>query len=184
MSLADSLLFKPTTLGPFGLPNRLVMAPMTRCRADAQGVLPDYAAEYYRQRAGAGLIISEGTQPSFQGQGYCRTPGLHTPEQVAAWRKVADAVHAEGGRIFVQIMHVGRIGHPDNQVGDLGLLAPSAIRAAGQMYTDTAGMQDHPAPREMSLDDIHRTIEDFRHAARCADEAGIDGLELHGANGY
>ncbi|MCB9745071.1 MAG: alkene reductase [Alphaproteobacteria bacterium] len=184
MSDSDRLLFQPTQLGAFTLKNRVVMAPMTRSRADAEGVLPDMAATYYRQRAAAGLIITEGTQPSFQGQGYCRTPGLHTDAQVAAWAKVADAVHADGGRIFVQLMHVGRIGHVDNQHGSPGLVAPSAIPAAGMMYTDTAGMQPHSTPAEMSAEDIAGVIEDFRGAARRANQAGLDGVELHAANGY
>ena len=140
-------LFDDLTVQSWNLPNRLVMAPLTRNRADERGVPGDLAVEYYAQRASAGLIISEGTQPSAVGQGYLLTPGIHTPEQVAGWRRVADAVHARGGRIVVQLMHAGRVAHPDNKHG-LETIAPSASPAPGQMFT--AGcMVPHPVPRAL-----------------------------------
>ncbi|MEU6036157.1 alkene reductase [Actinomadura sp. NPDC047616] len=176
-------LFEPVTVGKLELPNRLVMAPMTRSRATEDGRVTEATAEYYAQRAAAGLIISEAVQPSVRGQGYVLTPGLHSPEQTAAWRAVTDAVHREGGRIFAQLMHGGRVGHPV-LYPDGGLpVAPSPIASGGQLFTPD-GMLDHPVPREMTLDDIAEAIEDFAAAARNAVEAGFDGVELHGANGY
>ncbi|MCO5998265.1 alkene reductase [Actinoallomurus rhizosphaericola] len=175
-------LFEPVTVGALELPNRLVMAPMTRSRAYG-GLTTELTAEYYAQRAGAGLIVTEGTQPSVIGQGYVNTPGLHSPEQVAAWRKVTDAVHEKGGRIVVQLMHSGRIGHPVLYPDGALPLAPSAI-ASGQKLFTPDGMLDHPTPREMTAEDIAQAIEDFAAAARNAREAGFDGVELHGANGY
>jgi N-ethylmaleimide reductase len=175
-------LFEPVTVGKATLPNRLVMAPMTRSRA-AGGLVTELTAEYYAQRAGAGLIITEGTQPSVIGQGYTDTPGLHTAEQVAAWRKVTDAVHARGGRIFAQVMHSGRVGHPVLYPDGALPVGPSPIPTGGQLFTPE-GMLDHPTPREMTLDDIAQTVRDFADAARNAMEAGFDGVELHGANGY
>ena len=158
------------------------MAPLTRNRA-TEGMVPgDLAVEYYRQRASAGLIISEGTQPSAVGQGYLATPGIHTPEQVAGWRRVADAVHGEGGRIVVQLMHAGRIAHPDNKDG-LESVAPSALAAPDQMFT-AEGPKPYPVPRALDTDEIPGIVEDFVHAARSAVEAGLDGVELHAANGY
>ena len=143
-------LFDPVRLGDLELSNRIVMAPMTRSRAGDGDVPTDLNVEYYRQRATAGLIVSEGTQPSENGKGYCRTPGIHTPAQIAGWKKVTDAVHAEGGRIVLQIMHCGRIGAMANKSPGAETIAPSAIRAAGQMFTDTAGMQDFDMPRALS----------------------------------
>ncbi|MFJ1593562.1 alkene reductase [Kitasatospora albolonga] len=175
-------LFAPLRVGKTTLPNRLVMAPMTRSRSVDRSVNA-LTAEYYAQRAGAGLIITEGTQPSVIGQGYIDTPGLHSAEQAAAWRGVTDAVHAAGGRIFVQLMHSGRVGHPSLYPDGALPLAPSAIATGGQMYTPE-GKVDHPVPREMTLEDIARTVEDFVSAAQYAVEAGFDGVELHGANGY
>lgn len=175
-------LFEPIRMQSWNLANRLVMAPLTRNRATPGGVPGDLAVEYYRQRASAGLIISEGTQPSAVGQGYLDTPGIFTPEQVAGWRRVADAVHAHGGRIVVQLMHAGRVAHPDN-VGGLGSVAPSALAAPGEMFT-AAGMQPHPVPRELALEEIPSLVAEFVHAARCAIEAGLDGVEVHAANGY
>ena len=128
------------------------------------------------------MIVTEGTQPSAVGQGYLDTPGIHTPEQVAGWRRVADAVHARGGRIVVQLMHVGRIAHPDNKAG-LETIAPSAVAAPGEMVTAT-GRVPHPVPRALELDEIPGVVQDFVHAARCAVEAGLDGVEVHAANGY
>ncbi|KAB2347777.1 alkene reductase [Actinomadura rudentiformis] len=177
-------LFEPVTLGTLTLRNRLAMAPMTRSRAYDAGKVTELTAEYYAQRAEAGLIITEGTQPSEIGQGYVYTPGLHHDEQVAAWRKVTDAVHAKGGHIFAQIMHSGRVGHPYLYADDALPHAPSAIPSGEQLYTPDEGMLEHPTPREMSIEDIAQTVDDFVAAARNAIEAGFDGVELHGANGY
>ncbi|MFC7534374.1 alkene reductase [Actinoplanes sp. GCM10030250] len=166
------------------LSNRIAMAPMTRSRAYGPGATPtDLTATYYAQRAGAGLIITEGTQPSVGGQGYTNTPGLHSAEQVAAWRKVTDAVHAEGGVIFAQLMHAGRIGHPSLLPDGLIPVAPSPVRAPGQLYTGD-GMLDFVVPKALSEEEIVRTIADFAGAARNAVDAGFDGVEIHGANGY
>ncbi len=184
MSKSLEPLFQPTQLGDIELKNALVMAPMTRSRANAEGVVADYTASYYAQRASAGLIITEGTQPSYQGQGYCRTPGIHTDAQVAAWKKVTDAVHAKGGKIAMQIMHVGRVGHPLNQVGQPGLVAPSAIAATGQMYTDQDGMVEMPVPTELSKEGIADIVAQHKRATELALKAGFDGVELHCANGY
>lgn len=175
-------LFDHLTIGSWTLPHRLVMAPLTRNRADANGVPGELAADYYAQRATAGLIITEGTQPSAVGQGYLDTPGIHTAEQVAGWRRVADAVHARGGRIVVQLMHVGRIAHPDNKHG-LETVAPSAIAAPGDMFT-AAGPVPQPVPRALELEEIPGVVEEYVHAARSAIEAGLDGVEIHAANGY
>ncbi len=177
-------LFSPVKLGRIELANRVVMAPMTRSRAGDGDVPTDLMREYYRQRASAGLIISEGTQPSADGKGYCRTPGIHTAEQVAGWRKVVDAVHAEGGRMVLQVMHCGRVAHPDNKAPDAETVAPSAIAARGQMFTDTAGMQDFVTPRALRLDEIPGVIEEYRQATVNAFEAGFDGVELHCTSGY
>ncbi|MDG9715409.1 alkene reductase [Streptomyces sp. DH24] len=177
-----SHLFQPLSLGKLRLPNRLVMAPMTRSRASG-GVQTPLAAEYYAQRAAAGLIITEGTQPCVIGQGYIDTPGLHTPKQVAAWRRVTDAVHERQGRIFVQLMHSGRVGHPSLYPDGALPVAPSAVASGGQLYTPE-GMLDHPTPRAMNLEDIARAVEDHISAAKFAMDAGFDGVELHGANGY
>lgn len=175
--LFDELTIKSWTAG-----NRLVMAPLTRNRADEAGVPGDLAVEYYRQRASAGLIISEGTQPSAVGQGYPWTPGIHTAEQVAGWRRVADAVHAEGGRIVVQLMHAGRVAHPDNKHG-LESVAPSALAAPNEMFTP-GGMKAHPTPRALELDEIPGVVQEYVDAALKAVEAGLDGVEVHAANGY
>jgi N-ethylmaleimide reductase len=176
--------FDPIDLSGTQLGNRIAMAPMTRSRAHGDGLtVTDSTVEYYGQRASAGLIITEGIQPSVVGQGYPDTPGLHSAEQVAAWRKVTDAVHAKGGKIFAQIMHAGRIGHPvlfpDGQVS----VAPSAVAAAGQLFTHE-GPKDFIAPRELSGDEIRAVVGEFVEASRNAIEAGFDGVELHGANGY
>ncbi|GAB3969880.1 alkene reductase [Actinoallomurus acanthiterrae] len=175
-------LFEPVAVGALELPNRLVMAPMTRSRA-YDGLVTELTADYYAQRADAGLIITEGTQPSVIGQGYINTPGLHSAEQIAAWRKVTDAVHEKGGRIFAQVMHSGRIGHPVLYPDGALPVAPSAVSSGGKLFTPE-GMLEHPTPREMSVEDIAQTIEDHVSAARNAVEAGFDGVELHGANGY
>jgi N-ethylmaleimide reductase len=176
-------LFSPFELGSIQLANRVVMAPMTRSRA--LGNLPnDLMADYYRQRATAGLIITEGTAPSPNGLGYPRIPGLFSAEQVEGWRKVTEAVHGAGGKIVAQLMHVGRVAHPLNLPEGGEIIAPSAIAAAGEMYTDQEAMQPHPTPREMTEVDIAAAREEFVQAARNAIEAGFDGVELHGANGY
>lgn len=177
-------LFSPITLGDYLLPNRVVMAPMTRSRADAQGVPSPLAVEYYASRADAGLIISEGTGPSPAGMGYARTPGIYTPAQIAAWRKVTDAVHARGGKIFLQIMHVGRIAHSANRGIPDPPVAPSAIRAAGQMWSDSLGLQPNDIPRALELAEIPSVIGEYAEATRNALAAGFDGVELHAASGY
>ncbi|MBB4930742.1 N-ethylmaleimide reductase [Lipingzhangella halophila] len=174
--------FDPLRLGSLELPNRLLMAPMTRSRAHG-GLVNELTAEYYAQRASAGLIITEAIQPSVIGQGYIQTPGLHSAEQVAAWRTVTDAVHAQGGRIFAQLMHSGRVGHPVLYPDGALPVAPSPIASGGKLFTND-GLLEHPVPREMTTGDIAGTIDDFAHAARNAIEAGFDGVELHGANGY
>jgi N-ethylmaleimide reductase len=176
-------LFTPTTLGPLSLGNRVVMAPMTRSRA--VGGLPNsLMEEYYRQRAGAGLIITEGTAPSPDGLGYARIPGLFTDAQVRGWRRVTDGVHAAGGLIVVQLMHTGRVGHPANMEPGTRILGPSPIAAPGEMWTDSLGLQPFPVPVEMNGDDIAVAIEGYAKAAVRAIEAGFDGVELHAANGY
>ncbi|MDP4511877.1 alkene reductase [Nonomuraea turcica] len=175
-------LHQPVTVGQLTLPNRLVMAPMTRSRARG-GLVHDLTAEYYGQRASAGLIITEGTQPCVLGQGYIDTPGLHAPEQAAAWRRVTDEVHRRGGRIFVQLMHSGRIGHPILYPSGELPMAPTPIPSGERLYTPD-GLLDHPTPREMTMADIARAVEDFATAARYALDAGFDGVELHGASGY
>jgi N-ethylmaleimide reductase len=178
-----SLLFSKTTLGPLTLQNHLVMCPLTRSRATGN-VPNDLMVEYYSQRASAGLIITEGTSPSPNGLGYARIPGIFSDTQVAAWRKVADAVHARGAKIFMQLMHTGRIGHPHNLPAGAKLLAPSAIAAAGQMFTDAEGLKPHPTPVAMTEADIKTTVAEYAQAAKNAVAAGFDGIELHGANGY
>jgi N-ethylmaleimide reductase len=174
--------FEPYQLAGKKLKNRIVMAPMTRSRAPG-GTPTQSMATYYAQRAGAGLIVTEGTQPSVQGQGYTDTPGLHSPAQVDGWKAVTDAVHAEHGVIFAQLMHSGRIGHPDLLPDGMVPVGPSPVQAQGQLFTHT-GLQDFVVPRVLDEADILATIEDYATAARNAIEAGFDGVELHGANGY
>ncbi|MFZ6645242.1 alkene reductase [Undibacterium sp. TJN25] len=179
-----NILSTPTPLGRYTLRNRLVMAPMTRSRADNDtGVPSPLAATYYRQRAGAGLIITEGTQPSAMGKGYVRTPGIHSAEQVQAWKEVTDAVHAQGGRIFLQLMHCGRISHPSLLPDQATPVAPSAIQPAGKVFT-ASGPQDLVMPRALMTAEIAGIIADYRLATRHALEAGFDGVELHAASGY
>jgi N-ethylmaleimide reductase len=174
-------LFEPLTAGAWTLPNRVVMAPLTRNRS--KGTVPgDLAVEYYAQRASAGLIITEGSQPSARGQGYLDTPGFHSPEQLEGWRRVAEAVHANGGRIVAQLMHAGRISHPDN-TGGQEIIAPSAIAAPGTIVTPD-GQQPYPTPRAVETGEIPAVIEEYVSAARNAVAAGLDGVEVHGANGY
>lgn len=177
-------LFSPFTLGEVTLPNRIVMAPMTRSRAEGNVPGP-LMADYYGARGrDAGLIITEGTAPSANGLGYPRIPGIYRTDQIAGWRAVTDAVHEGGAKIFMQLMHVGRIGHPLNLPDGGELLAPSALAAPGEMYTDQEGPQPHPTPRAMTEADIEQAIEEFVAAARFAIEAGFDGVEVHAANGY
>ena len=176
-------LFSALQLGPLTLPSRIVMSPMTRNRSI--GNVPDeLVATYYRQRASAGLIVTEGTSPSPNGLGYARIPGLFSDAQVAGWKKVTTAVHAAGGRIFVQLMHTGRIGHPLNLPPGARILAPSAIAAPGTMFTDAQGPQPFPVPEAMTGADVADAIREFADASTRAIEAGFDGVELHGANGY
>lgn len=179
----NSMLFIPTQLGSLPLKNRIVMAPLTRSRAI--GNLPnELMAQYYRLRADAGLIITEGTSPSPNGLGYPRIPGLFNEEQVQGWRRVTDGVHQAGGRIFVQLMHTGRVSHPANMPAGASVLAPSPVAVPGEMWTDTDGMQPHPVPREMSEADITQSIAEYAASAKLAMQAGFDGVELHAANGY
>ncbi len=179
-----SRLFESAEFGNLKLRNRIVMAPMTRSRADADDAPSELVALHYRQRATAGLIITEGIYPSFDGKGYCRTPGLVTPAQVDGWRKVCDGVHEEGGTIVAQIMHCGRVCHPDNKAPDAETVAPSAITARGKMFTDTDGMQPFAPPRALESAEIPGIVEEYRRATRNALDAGFDGVELHGTSGY
>lgn len=174
-------LFEPIRHGRLTLPNRMVMAPMTRSRAGQDGVPTPSMATYYAQRASAGLILTEGTQPSLQGQGYPMTPGIHTDEQVAGWRAVTDAVHAAGGRIFLQLQHSGRVGHPS--VHGLTPVAPSAVRADGQLFT-LEGPKDLVEPRALTTAEVKDIVAEFARGAERAIEAGFDGVELHSAMGY
>ena len=188
------MLFTPYRLGALELPNRVVMPPLTRSRA-AQGNVPTpLMATYYAQRASAGLIISEGTQISPQGQGYAWTPGIHSPEQIEGWKQVTAAVHAAGGRMFAQLWHVGRISHVDLQPGDAAPVSSSALLAEGvKVFVDpegkgpeagVGGMVQHSLPRALTEAEIAAVVQDFARAARNAQEAGFDGVELHAANGY
>lgn len=183
-ALGESAIFRPLVLGALALANRVVMAPMTRNRARPDGVPDDLMVEYYAARADAGLIVAEGAWPCAEGQAYCRQPGIATDAQVAGWRRVVDAVHARGGRIVLQIMHAGRIGSARIKPEGVDTVAPSSIRAQGQIYTDAAGMQDFDLPREMTQDGIRQAIEAHRMAALRAREAGFDGVELHCTSGY
>lgn len=177
-------LLSPGRIGGFDTKNRIVMAPMTRSRALANGVPSDLAIEYYAQRTSAGLIITEGTAPSAGGLGYPRTPAIESAGQVTAWKSITDAVHAQGGRMFCQLMHVGRIGHPANRYTDAPLVAPSAVKAAGEMWTDSDGLQPYAMPRALETSEIPAVIEEYARATRNALAAGFDGVELHSASGY
>ena len=185
----DSKLFTPTTVGGMALPHRLVMAPMTRARSSQPGDIPNSMnAAYYAQRASASFIISEASQISPQGKGYSFTPGIYSPEQVAGWRLITDAVHKEGGRIFVQLWHVGRMSHPEFHQGELPV-APSAVPFDASIWkvNATTGVGEMVAcvtPRALETAEIKGIVEDFRMAARNAMAAGFDGVEIHGANGY
>jgi N-ethylmaleimide reductase len=178
------MLHDPVNVGPYPLPNRFVMAPMTRSRAGAGGVPTDLAVKYYTQRAGAGLMVTEATQVSPQGVGYVHTPGIHSREQVAGWKKVTDAVHAKGGRIFLQLWHVGRISNPTLQQNGEKPVAPSAIAPKGETMTADYKMVPFETPRALETDEIAGIVADFRKGAENAKAAGFDGVELHGANGY
>ncbi len=181
--IAASDLFKPVELGPLHLHNRIVMAPLTRSRAAKGDVPGTMNAEYYAQRATAGLIISEATQISQQGKGYAFTPGIYSPEQVEGWKLVTRAVHDKGGFIFAQLWHVGRISHPDLQENGALPVAPSAIKPKGQAFTET-GFKDHVTPRALETSELPGIVQQYVHAAQCAKEAGFDGIEIHAANGY
>jgi len=176
-------LFSPVRIGSTEVQNRIVMAPMTRCRAIGN-VPNELMAEYYKQRSGAGLIITEGTSPSPNGLGYARIPGLFNKKQVEGWKKITSAVHEGGGKIFVQLMHTGRISHPLNMPEGSQIIAPSAVKAAGQMWTDSEKLQDFQIPKEMTITDLLHTKTEFVTASKNAMDAGFDGVELHGANGY
>jgi len=181
--MATPDLFTPVQVGTLTLPNRVVMAPMTRNRAGTGNVPGALAVEYYTQRASAGLIITEATQVSPQGVGYPGTPGIHSAAQVAGWRVVTDAVHAAGGRIFLQLWHVGRISHPSLQPDGALPVAPSAIKPKGDAFT-ASGPQPFVTPRALATEEIPGVVAQFETGARLAKEAGFDGVELHGANGY
>ncbi len=176
-------LFEPIHIGAIAAANRIVMAPLTRDRAGPRQVPTDLMASYYRQRASAGLIVSEATQISAEGQGYLDTPGIYSPEQVAAWRRVTDAVHDAGGRMVVQLWHVGRISHVSLLPGGQPPVSSTARRANGKTFT-SEGFVAVSQPRALRLDEMPRIVADFAHAARCAVQAGFDGVEVHGANGY
>jgi len=176
-------IFSPYTVGAIKVKNRIVMAPMTRCRA--LGNIPnDLMAAYYKQRAGVGLIITEGTSPSPNGLGYARIPGVFSKQQIEGWKKVTSAVHDAGGKIVIQLMHTGRISHKLNMPEGAEIVAPSAVKPSGQMWTDAQQMQDFPIPKAMTTEDLRLTKEEFVNAAKNSVEAGFDGVELHGANGY
>ncbi len=182
--MSDSPLFSPFPLGRITLANRAVMSPMTRSRSTGAHVPTALQAEYYGQRAAAGLIITEGTSPSPNGAGYARIPGLWSAEQTEAWKPVTAAVHARGGHIFAQLMHTGRVTHPLNLTPGAEVVAPSAVAAEGEMYTDQKGNQPYPVPRAMTAKDLELAKQEFVTASKNAIAAGFDGVELHGANGY
>lgn len=177
-------IFSPVILGDLHCANRIVMSPMTRSRAGAGDVPTNLHATYYEQRATAGLIVTEGTQPNPAGKGYCRTPGIYSPPQIEGWRRVAEAVHAAGGKIVVQLMHCGRVASRINKDDESEVVAPSAIRAAGKIFTDVSGLVDMEMPRALGISEIPGVIEDYAKAARNARKAGLDGVELHCSSGY
>ncbi len=177
-----SPLFQPYALGELALKNRIVMAPLTRSRSSDEGVPPDFAADYYAQRASAGLIVSEATNISPQARGYALTPGIWSPAQVEAWQHVTRTVHEQDGCMVLQLWHTGRISHPSLHNGALPV-APSAIKPGGQAFTNS-GLQDHVTPRALETDEIPAIVADYRHAAQCAKDAGFDGVEIHSANNY
>jgi 2,4-dienoyl-CoA reductase-like NADH-dependent reductase (Old Yellow Enzyme family) len=175
-------LFSPVRLGDLALANRVVMAPLTRMRSGASGVPGDLVVEHYEQRAGVGLIITEGTYPNHEGQAFVGQPGIVTDEQVEGWRRVADAVHARGGRIVLQVMHGGRVTHPDVN-GGRRVVGPSAIAINGGGHTEK-GKQAYPVPHALTVEEAQATLQDFVESSKRAVEAGLDGVEIHGANGY
>lgn len=177
-------LFSPLSIGAIKVANRVAMAPLTRSRATMEGVHTPLAVEYYRQRASAGLIISEATNISRQGRGYAFTPGIYTAEQVAAWRRVTDAVHEAGGKIVCQLWHVGRMSHSSLQENGAAPVAPSAIQAGEVVFLESQTLSAPSMPRALRSEEIEWILEDYRHAARCALEAGFDGVEVHSANCY
>ncbi|MBF2714517.1 alkene reductase [Agrobacterium vitis] len=181
--MITDLTFQSTAYGAIRVANRLVMAPMSRNRATVQGHATALMAKYYGQRASAGLIVSEGMHPCQVGQGFANAPGLFTNEQAASWKPVTKAVHDKGGKIVAQLMHAGRIGHPDLYPSAHRSIAPSAVAAAGEAYTP-GGMKPYPLPREMTVADIEQAIADYVNAARLAIEAGFDGIEVHAGNGF
>jgi N-ethylmaleimide reductase len=176
-------LFSAVSLGSIALKNRMVMAPLTRNRAGEGGVPQDLNATYYAQRATAGLIVTEATPISAMAHGYPNLPGIYTDAQVAGWKRVTDAVHAEGGKVVVQLWHVGRISHPSLLPNNVLPVAPSAIKPAGQAFTDE-GLQDYVEPRALDIDELPLIVQDYIHATKCAMSAGFDGVEIHAANGY
>ncbi|ATG54489.1 alkene reductase [Brachybacterium ginsengisoli] len=181
--MTTASLWQPLTVGRLDLPHRLALSPMTRNRANPDGTPGEHTATYYRQRASLGLLISEGTQPSEDGQGYFATPGIHTSEQIEGWREVADAVHEDGGHLFIQLMHAGRISHPDNTPHHRQPVGPSAISAEQDIHTPR-GVEKTPVPRELATEEIAGVIDEFRQSAASAIAAGADGVEIHAANGY
>lgn len=181
--MLNATTWTPLTVGTVELPHRLALAPMTRDRANADGTPGPLAAEYYSQRGSLGLLISEGVAPSPDGQGYPLTPGIYSEAQVDAWREVVSSVHDAGAAIFLQLMHVGRMSHPDNTPHHRQPVAPSAVATGEQMFTAT-GSKDMPEPRALTTEEIAATVQDFRAAASAAIRAGADGVEIHGANGY
>jgi N-ethylmaleimide reductase len=182
--MSNALLFAPAKLGNLTLKNHMVMSPMTRNRATVDHTPTAIMAEYYGQRAGAGLIVSEGIGPSANGTGYARIPGIWTEAQVAAWKPVTAAVHQRGGVIFAQLMHTGRVSHPVHMAPGSKVVAPSALQLAGEIYTDTLGMQPHAVPAAFTAAELVATRDEYVLAAKNAIAAGFDGVELHGANGY
>lgn len=176
-------LFSKYNLGSTELKNRIVMAPLTRSRA-IDNVPNDMMVEYYKQRSGAGLIITEGTSPSPNGLGYPRIPGIFNQDQVDGWKKITNTVHENNSKIFIQLMHTGRVSHSENLPKGAEVVAPSAVATDGEMYTDSLGMQPYPTPREMTLEDIETAQTEYVQAAKNAIDAGFDGVEIHGANGY
>jgi N-ethylmaleimide reductase len=177
-------LFENYNLGKLNLKNKAVMAPMTRSRAVNHNIPNELMAAYYAQRAGAGLIITEGTSPSANGLGYPRIPAIYNQHHVDGWKLITDAVHEKGGKIFLQLMHCGRVAHHLNLPEGAKVVAPSAIIAEGQMYTDTEGLKENDLPQEMATNEVNEAINEYVSAAKLAIEAGFDGVEIHGANGY
>ncbi|MCE4226988.1 alkene reductase [Methylobacterium sp. C25] len=181
--MTTSPILQPVTIGDLELKNRIVMAPLTRSRSSTQGVPPDFAQDYYGQRSNAGLIISEATNISRQAVGYAYTPGIWTEAQVESWQKITSTVHANDGRIFLQLWHTGRISHPDVQPDGQLPVSASAIKPTGSAFTE-GGMKEHVTPRALETDEIPGIVEDYRRAAENAKRAGFDGVEIHSANNY